>query len=72
MTQVTLTLDDDTAARLEIRAQRDGLSVTALIEREAIRIAEQDPFGFFGVGSSNDLRGRSIKNQLDELGFGEK
>lgn len=71
MTQVTLTLDDDTAARLEVRAQREGLSVAALIEREALRIAADDPFAFFGSGSSDKLRGKSTKAQLSEAGFGE-
>ena len=72
MTQVTVSLDDDTAARLEVRAQREGLSVAGLIEREALRIAGQDPFGFFGSGSSDELRGGNMKAQLSEAGFGEK
>ena len=72
MTEITVRLDDGILARLHVRAGREGVSVAELIEREASRLAEQDPFAFFGAGSSDELRGTSYRTQLGEAGFGER
>ena len=72
MTQVTLSFDDDTAARLEVRAQGEVLSVAGLIAREALRVAGQDPLGSLAGGLSDQLRGQTTKAQLSEAGFGEE
>ncbi len=72
MTQITVELDDAIASRLRSRAEHEGLSLAALIEREAARLAAEDPFSFFGVGSTSDLRGTNVKDLLAETGFGER
>lgn len=72
MTEITVRLADEILVRLRSRADREGVSVAELIEREAARLAEQDPFAFFGSGASDDLRGASVRTQLGEAGFGER
>lgn len=71
MTEITLVLEDSLALKLESQAEKQGLSVSQLLEREVARIAKQDPFGFFDSGTSNELRGTEIKQQLHETNFGE-
>ena len=72
MTEITVELDDAIASRLRSRAEQEGISLAALIEREAARLADQDPFSFFGVGSTSDLRGSNVKDLLAETGYGER
>ena len=72
MTEITVELDDAIASRLRSRAEHEGLSLAALLEREAARLADQDPFSFFGVGSTTDLRGANLKTLLTETGYGER
>ncbi len=72
MTELTLHLDDAVAEQLRSRAKREGIEVDALVAREVVRIAAGDPFGFFGSGSSGELRGADLRRQLDEEGFGTR
>jgi hypothetical protein len=72
MTQIMVKLDDVIAARLRARAEHEGLSLAALIEREAARLADHDPFSFFGVASTSELRGADVKDLLAETGYGER
>jgi hypothetical protein len=72
MTELTLHLDDAVAERLRSRAQREGIAIDELVEREVARIASGDPFGFFSTGSSDDLRGADFRRQLEQEGFGTR
>ena len=72
MTEITVRLADEILARLRVRADREGVSIVELIEREAARLADQDPFAFFEIGSSDDLRGAEFRAQLGEAGFGDR
>jgi hypothetical protein len=72
MTEITLHLDDEVLAQLAARAEREGIAIDSLVEREITRIATGDPFGFFGSGSSDDLRGADVKRLLDVERFGSR
>lgn len=61
---------DDLVARLERRAHRDGLTAEELVVRALRGFLEQDPYEFFGVGSSEALRGVDVDERLRATDFG--
>jgi hypothetical protein len=72
MTEITLHLEDSVVAQLSALAEREGIQVDFLVEREISRIASGDHFGFFESGSSDDLRGTNVKRLLDVERFGSR
>ena len=72
MTEITVRLADEILERLRARAEREGVAIGELIEREAARLADEDLFAFFESGSSDDLRGAKFRAQLGEAGFGDR
>jgi hypothetical protein len=72
MTEITLHLEDSVVAQLSALAEREGIHVDLLVEREITRMALGDPFGFFESGSSDDLRGADVKHLLDVERFGSR
>jgi hypothetical protein len=72
MTELTLHLDDAIVAQLRTRAQREGIEVDVLVEREVVRIAVSDPFAFFGSGESDQLRGATLRQHLVDEEFGTR
>ncbi len=72
MTEITIHLDDTVVAQLTARAEREGIEVDSLVEREIMRIAAGDPFAFFESGSADDLRGADVKRLLDVDRFGSR
>jgi hypothetical protein len=61
---------DDLASRLTERARRDGVSEEKLVERALRGFLDQDPYEFFEVGASDQLRGDRVDERLRETGFG--
>ena len=61
---------DDLASRLAERARRDGVSEETLVERALRGFLDQDPYEFFGIGESDQLRGHRTDERLRETGFG--
>jgi hypothetical protein len=70
MTEITLHLGDSVVAQLSALAEREGIHVDLLVEREITRMALGDPFGFFESGSSDDLRGADVRRCLTLNGSG--
>lgn len=63
-------IPDDLAARLERRARREGVPTEQVIERALSGYLAQDPYEFFEVGSSEELRGADADERLVETEFG--
>lgn len=66
----TVPVPDELLARLERRAHRDGITAEELVVRGLRGFLEQDPYEFFGVGSSEVLRRVDIDERPSETGFG--
>jgi Ribbon-helix-helix protein, copG family len=73
MTTVTVRMDDELAARLRQHADAAGVSPDELVERALSRFLDERPASrhleFFGIGSSEVLRGDWVDELLTE-GFG--
>lgn len=65
-------IPDELAARIERRARREGVPTEEIIERALSGYLAQDPYEFFEVGSSKELRGAKADERLAETDFGHR
>jgi hypothetical protein len=71
MTSLTIVLDDEAAAQLRRRAEREGVTPAVLAARLVEKMAASpDPFDFVGSFESDVLGARDTDAFLRERGFG--
>lgn len=63
-------IPDELARRLARRARREGVAEEELVQRALRGFLDQDPYEFFDVASSEELRGAAVDARLRETGFG--
>ena len=71
MTEMTVELPDDLVARIQMRAQAEGRSLSEVIAEALGTVLDENPFEFVAAFGSSEVTGATADAYLRRENFGE-